>query len=580
MGTLTPSAVSGKNILFTSSTSVFFTSDVGRILIYGASRAVITSFGASAGDTISPNPRVRADILDVFPNTNPILAGLWFIRLSPQAALDADKKEPVGARITLVADKPTFRLIDVGKFILIHGGLVRINTVNSVTEVGGEILSELQTTDANPPSAPAGSWTLEEPAWGAKYGYPRTGEFFQGRLFQAATFKQPTTFWGSESGAFDRYGVGARADAAIDYTIASRQLNRIEWLADVETLLLGTSGAELAAKSGKSDEPLGGDIVPKVDKVTSQGSAAIQPITIDGRNIFVARGQQKIFAQAYSFELDHIEAQELTVFADHITNPKIRLGPVAFQKHPHRRLFYVRSDGVLLALTYFPEEKVVGFARIVTQGTFEAVACIPQTTGKADQVWVVVRRIINGVTRRYIEIFEDAVDVAFTGRAWQSLQTDCAVTYKGVAITTLTGLGHLEGMLVDVVADGGYIGTKTVAGGIITLEEAATEIEVGLHYNSLGRTMRPAIPDQVIEGIPRSWDKLWLRLYETRGGRINGEAIDYPADPLGTMPLYTGDVAVTGMGWDTDGRVTIEQLLPYPMTVLALFGTLSLGDND
>ena len=149
-----------------------------------------------------------------------------------------------------------------------------------------------------------------------------------------------------------------------------------------------------------------------------------------------------------------------------------------------------------------------------------------------------------------------------------------------MAITTLTGLGHLEGMLVDVVADGGYIGTKTVAGGIITLEEAATEIEVGLHYNSLGRTMRPAIPDQVIEGIPRSWDKLWLRLYETRGGRINGEAIDYPADPLGTMPLYTGDVAVTGMGWDTDGRVTIEQLLPYPMTVLALFGTLSLGDND
>lgn len=574
-GTLTPGAVSGKNVLFTSSTLVFFTSDVGRVIVFGASRAVIISFGASAGDTASPSANVRADILDVFPNTNPILSGLWLLRLSPQATLDPNKKEPVGAQVTLVAGKPSFRAQDVGKFITIYGGLVRITSVDSGTQVTGEILTVLQTTAADPAAAPAGSWTLEEASWSVANGFPRTGEFFQGRLAQASTGAQPTTFWLSQSDAYDKYAIGVKASDALEYTIASRQLNRIEWLADNMDLLIGTAGAELVAKSGKSDnEPLGGDVIPRVDKSTSYGSASIQPIVVAGRLIFVDRSLLQIFSQVFDFASNGYGTVEITAIADHITSPRIRLGPVAFQKRPDSRIFFILKGGVLLTLTYFVNEKVIGFTRFTTQGTFESVACIPQAEGKPDQVWVTVARTVGGQIKRYVEVFED--------EGPDSYQTDCTVVYNvpTVPITVMTGLAHLEGNTVDVIGDGGYRGTKVVTGGQITLDEAYENIQVGLHYTSTVRTMRPAVEGTIIEGIPRSWDKLWVRLIDSIGGHINGEPIEYPASPIGALELYTGDREVSGRGWDTDGRVTVEQRLPYPFTLLALFGTLSVGDND
>jgi hypothetical protein len=168
----------------------------------------------------------------------------------------------------------------------------------------------------------------------------------------------------------------------------------------------------------------------------------------------------------------------------------------------------------------------------------------------------------------------------FSTRAWQALQTDCAKIYNGSATTTITGLSHLEGETVDVVADGEFKGTKVVTGGVITLDEAASKVEVGLHYDSTLVTMRPALEGQVIEGMPRSWDKIWLRLLNAKGGSINGNRIQYAVGELDELALFTGDKAIEGLGWDTEGRVTVTQTLPYPMILLAMFGEISIGDRS
>ncbi|NDH82964.1 MAG: hypothetical protein EBY69_06450, partial [Burkholderiaceae bacterium] len=99
--------------------------------------------------------------------------------------------------------------------------------------------------------------------------------------------------------------------------------------------------------------------------------------------------------------------------------------------------------------------------------------------------------------------------------------------------------------LVDVIADGEYLGQNVVSGGIVTLTDAASEVEVGLHYNSTATTMRPAIKGENLEGIPRSWDKLSVRVHKTKGGKVNGQSILYAAGTLGVNALYTGDVKVT-----------------------------------
>jgi hypothetical protein len=569
--TLTPAATTGTGINFTASAAVFLNGDVGRLIISGAARAVITGFTST---TI-----VVADIIDAF-SAGAIAAGSWFLRLSPQTTLDPNIKKPINAQVTLVAGVAAFRAADVGKFIVIYGGLIQITNVDSTTQIRGTILSELDDglTSADPAVASAGAWNLEVASWSTTNGFPRTGEFFQGRLVQAGTVAEPTAFWLSGSDNFENYAIGLKANNAIEYTIAARRLNAIQWIADHDDMFVGTSGAEFRLAGDRNGEPIGGDTIPLVRPFGRDGSAPIQQVTLGRRVFFVDRSRRKIFAIAFNIEEDTFDSPEVTVMSEHITESGIRLGQIAVQNRLDPLLYFVRTDGTLVTLTFYRHEKIIGFTRLVTDGTFESVVAIPQVGGGSDHVYVIVKRTINGQTKRYVELFDDNAS-EFSTRLWKTFQTDCAVAYSGVSTSTISGLTHLEAKTVDVIIDGSYVGTKVVTGGQITLDAPATKVEVGLHYDSKAVTMRPAVANVNIEGLPRSWNKLWLRLFETRGGRVNGEALNYLPGMLDQIALFTGDKSITGHGWDTEGRVTIEQTQPYPMTVLAVFGELSLGDH-
>src|SRR5258708_3924105 len=198
-GTVTPGAVTGSGITFTASIGVFLAADVGRQIIFGVSRATITG--------VTDASHVVCTIIDDFPNINPIPTGQWLIRLAPQTTLDPNAKAPVGLSITLVSGGgtvPAFHATGGGQFITNYTCLVKIQSVNSSTNITGIIMSEMTgTTAADPPAAPAGAWTLETVSWSVATGFPGTGEFYQGRLGQAGTIREPTTFWLSQNDNFD-----------------------------------------------------------------------------------------------------------------------------------------------------------------------------------------------------------------------------------------------------------------------------------------------------------------------------------------------------------------------------------------
>jgi hypothetical protein len=580
---LLPSSYVGLSIVFTASESVFIEADVGRQIIFESSRAIIVAFGANTSDTVSPNPRVRADIIDPWPGLDSMPPGTWFLRLSPQCDLDPDKKGPPGTQVTLVASKPAFRAGDTGKYIKIYGGVVRINTVLTVLSVVGEILAKMEVTEDDPPPCPAGAWTLETSSWSDKTGYPRTGEFYQGRLTQASTRVQPTTWWMSATDDFDNYATGTLADSAIEYTIASRRVNRIEWVADIGPMLMGTSGAEFRIQGQNQGDPLGGDMVPDVKRFTSEGSAGFQPVVVGTKLLFFDRSQKKIFLVAFSLEDDSHISEEITALAEHIAGDGgIRLRGVAFAQRPDPRIYMVRRDGQMAVLTYFAQEKVVGFTRFKTDGLYESVAVVPRGPGLPDRVWVTVSRFINNRTVRFVEYFDD--DRILPDRDWTGIHTDCSTVFTGTELMKITAvsLPHLIGKTVNIVADGSFRGTRVVPpDGYVPLEDPALIVECGLDYHSRFVSMRPSIQGSVIEGMPRAWNTLWLRMIDTVGGVLNTQEIRYPAGPPGRPNLWTGDREVNVPGdWDTLGRITIEQLQPYPMTVLALFGELSVGDHD
>lgn len=632
--TLAPAANTGTGIVFRAGSAIFLAGDEGRQIIAGASRAVITAVtnttevvadildnfgqaitagpntlssvgvavtstahGASAGDFAlltsgAQSGQIReiatitgADTFDLvtaftvnqagvtWNKVVPIASGSWALRFSPQTTLDPNKSTPIGATVTLVAGAAAFRAADVGKYIVIYGGVVRITTFTSTTQVKGILESAMgDTVLVDPAAAAAGTWFLQTSSWSAGTGYPRTGEFFQGRLYQASTVSQPTTTWGSRADDFDNYAIGVTAEDAVEFMIASRQVNRIEWLADNDDLFIGTTGTEhRAIGSAGVDTPIGGNTVPLVKRVANNGCAPIQPIAVNNALLYVDRSRRKILKMGYDVDAGGFGAKELTVGAEHITESGVRLGALAFEKRLDQRLWFAREDGKMVTMTFFPEEKVNAFTRLVTEGNFDSQAIIANPSGGADQAWIVAKRTINAVTKRFVEVFDP------------TRQTDCSITVTGLTGTALTGLSHLEAKTVDVIKNGSFIGSHLVTAGVATLaDELVTEdiCEVGLHYDMTVRTMRPAIPGTVIEGFPRSWDSLFVRLHESRGGRINGEEILYPADALDEANLFTGDVKVTGVGWDTEARITLEQLQPYPFHALCCFGTLSIGESD
>jgi hypothetical protein len=220
----------------------------------------------------------------------------------------------------------------------------------------------------------------------------------------------------------------------------------------------------------------------------------------------------------------------------------------------------------------------------VGNGAVEALAVIPGSG--ADELWLIVARSIGGVTRRYVEQmqppFADDQDLE---DAWF---VDCGLAYDGAPATIFSGLDHLEGQSVDVLADGAPHPAQTVALGAITLSYAASRVIVGLGYTSTLETMplEAGQPEGTAQSRKRKIDRVMIRLLRTLGGALgvgSGPVDEVPfrlfGDPLDEPPaLFTGDkiVQVTG-GWQ-DTTVRIEQTQPLPLTVLAIAPRITAYD--
>jgi len=336
-----------------------------------------------------------------------------------------------------------------------------------------------------------------------------------------------------------------------------------------KVLLLGTAGSEFRVTGG-SDGPLTPSNVDAKDE-DANGSANVSPERVRNKILFVQAAGRKVLQIAYNFEPDTFLADDLTLMADHLTAGGIV--EMAYQKEPHSILWCVRADGVLLGMTYNPDQKVIAWHRHETDGLVESVCVVPDPANLRDELWLVVRRTIGGVTKRYIERLDPDRPAA-----------DSFILYQGVATATITGLSHIEGKTVDVLADGFVVDGKVVAGGQVVLDRAVTEAVVGLNYESELTPNRPDFATDKIStiGKKKQWVEVFVRLFETAGIEINGDELPFRtgAAPLDSPPdLFTGDRKVVNLGVEDDIDIVIKQKKPLPATVLCIGGTLDVGGD-
>jgi len=221
-----------------------------------------------------------------------------------------------------------------------------------------------------------------------------------------------------------------------------------------------------------------------------------------------------------------------------------------------------------------------------TKAECESVAVIP-TDNSEYQTWVIVKRTINGITRRYVE-YINTFDFTETDNTTFNF-LDSSLSYSGAAATTISGLNHLEGQTVHILADGATHPTKIVSSGSITLDRASTDVKIGLGYNSILQTMRIDAGSQ--NGTSQAKTKriyeITIRLYESIGVEVGENLNNMERIPFRTsadvmdqgLPPFTGDKAVEFRGnYDTDGFIFVRQTQPLPLTVLSLYPDLQTND--
>ena len=388
----------------------------------------------------------------------------------------------------------------------------------------------------------------------------------------------------------DNYHGTVADDDAIIYTIASNQVNAIRFMTATRTLIIGTAGGEFTVSGGGTDIA----ITPTnilIKKQSNHGSANVDAIAAGNATLFLQRAKRKLRELAYNFDVDGYLAPDMTILAEHISESGIT--QMAYQQEPNSILWLVRGDGQLIGFTYQRDQQVTAWHRHIFGGAFgsgnavcESVAVIP-TDDTEYQVWVIIKRTINGATKRYVEYlnnfdFDETDDTSFNF-------LDSQLAYDGSATTTISGLTHLEGQTVAILADGATHPNKTVASGSITLERSASKVKVGLPYTSLLQTMRLDAGSQ--DGTSQARTKrifdVTIRMYESIGVEVgpdlnNMERIPFrsSANPMDTgVGVFTGDKEVEFRGnYETDGFVYVRQTQPLPLTILSLYPKLQTND--
>jgi len=450
--------------------------------------------------------------------------------------------------ITLTASAGTFESNHNGTRLRVGGKEVLITAVNSPTVVTVTVIQTLSSTTATI------DW--EEQAFSSVHGYPVSVAFHQDRLIVGGSRDLPNRLWFSCSGDLFNFDLGTGLDdEAIEFAILSDQVNAIRGVFSGRHLQVFTSGAEWMV----TGDPLTPATV-QIRRQTRVGSVIeryIPPIDVDGATLFVARNKQELREFVYTDVEQAYQSTDLALLSRHVIE-----NPIDQDFDQRRRLlFIVRADGKFATLTVYRGEQVAAWTLHDTQGSVKSVAVV------GERVYLMIERGGNIL----IEEFSDTLhlDSALTGEA-------------AVPTLTWTGLAHLNGQSVMVLADGMLQASKTVSGGSVTLDEPATKVQIGLAYTHIIEPLPPGnisnIADartaRLVEAVFRFRETASLRL-DTGRGLQDVTLRQIGEDPIldAPPPLVSGDIAVRAYGWRHDISKPlwmIEQDAPFPFTLLAV----------
>ncbi len=329
--------------------------------------------------------------------------------------------------------------------------------------------------------------------WSKVNGYPQAVTFHQNRLSFAGAPQYPQRLDLSVSNEYENFAASGSSlvvadNSACSYNLASEQLNTIFWMKSTQQgLLAGSMNSEWKVSPNNQAAALTPTNVSAV-QTSFFGSANIDAVQTGNATLYVQRSQRKIRELNYFFQVDTFRSTDLTELSEHITAPSVTR--LAGQKETIPILWSLRSDGVLAGMVYNRDDttlKVGWFRRILggqsdsagTAPVVKTIAAIPAPDSSHDQLWMAVRRFINGTSVLSVEYATKMFDG--NTRQDDAFQVDCGATFDNPV--TITGITVAGSSVVTAPSHNLSNGDTLKIQSVVGLNSSSVDIN-GIAFNS------------------------------------------------------------------------------------------------
>lgn len=515
---------------------------------------------------------------------------------SPQNTIASKTLQPSGTSgsITITGVGVSFNVGDIGRKIrlLIGGqwGYVVITGITSPTLITADVKSTLGSTVA------VSTW--RGGAWGGTSGFPRAGTFWQERLWIGGTTFEPQTVWSSNSGDFNEFRPTdpdgtVTDDQSITRTISDDRVNVLQRLISTQRgLMVGTSGGLFLINAGALNDVATPDnaVVNRISSRTMHSRARV--VIEDLPILYVENGGRFVQALAFNVDADGLSSSPVSTLVDHLMEEEIV--DLVSQSRPNRIVWALTATGRLYSLTFEPQDNIAAWMTHRLGGNFaggppiiESIATL--FNGINDELWLLVKRTVNGTTVRHVELLAKVFDTRDDKDDAYYLDDGLTLT-ASPATTAWSGVAHLEGETVSVVADGAVDADVTISGAAFTTTLAASTVHVGYHHPSELTPVPFEVPIDagVSVGKVKDIHKVHIRVHRSgtfrigqKGGNLDRVFLHDGGANLGeSIPLVTDLLSRT---IDFDGAVvaqlTIRQDLPLPLDILSLALDMSINES-
>lgn len=414
--------------------------------------------------------------------------------------------------------------------------------------------------------------------------YPSAVSYYEQRRMFAGTTNNPQTVYGTRSATESNLNASLPSNAAdaLSFTIKAQQQNAIKHLVPMNDLLALTVGG--VWKIGSNNNQALAPATLSVRPQNYYGSNSVHPLVTGNSVLYVETNGRRVRDISFQWQAQVYASDDRSLMAPHLFQ-SYTINDAAYSRSPDQVAWFVRSDGVLLGMSYVPEHQVFGWHQHVTDGTFESVCVVAENN--EDVLYAVVRRTLSGVQYRVIErmgtrLFNTQGDAFFV---------DCGTTLTfGTPTAALTGLNWLAGKAVVALADGAVVRNLTVSGtGTVTLPSAASKVQIGLAYTTDIQTLPMAIESMMAggQGTMKSIDYAYLRVNRTgilSVGPGSDRLTTIPprsTENYDTPPSLKSEVLDLLVNPDItpDAQLWIQSSDPTPLTISAITMKVSAGGS-